>query len=192
MKMAASPARLFALTTLLTLLVGCSTGAEPRRDAGEITEPTYRGLQAYAYSSPVPPLEPTSLDGTFRREITVAQAGDEPVACRRCAPYRLDAGTTLLVLERGRFFLLFSPLTDKKVCPGCKPPGSFRASGHFVLEGDRIELFNDPNCEETRGVYSVEQKAAILRFNTIDDPCFGGIRGHFLGAYPWQAKGVVD
>jgi hypothetical protein len=189
--MEALPTRLFVCVSLVAALAGCSPESEsPRLRSTEPDEPTWRGLQAYAYTSPVPPLDATTLDGTYTRVLTVAQAGGAPIACRRCAPFRLDPGITWLAFDRGRYFLVFQPAGTGDVCPGCKPPGSFRATGHFVIEDDRLELFNDPNCQESRGAYRWNIEGETLRFEIVSDDCFGGIRGRFLAERPWHAAEV--
>jgi hypothetical protein len=187
MRIVAFPARLFVSGALLAVLIACSPNTESARQPdARPTELRRWGLQAYAYTSPVPPLEPTALDGSYRRVLTPTQTGGPPIACRRCAPYRLDPGTTRLVFDKGRYFLLFQPIGTGDLCPGCKPAGSFRATGHVVVTGNRMELFNDPNCEESRGVYRWNTEGETLTFETVSDDCFGGIRDRFLTERPWR------
>ena len=187
MRMVAWSTRHFVCVCLVAALVGCSSEAEaPRLHPAEPDEPTWRGLRAYAYSSPVPPLDATALDGSYRRVLTAAQTGGTPIACRRCAPFRLDPGVTRLVFDRGRYFLDFRPAGTDDLCPGCKPPGSFRSSGHFVVTRNKVALFNDPNCQQARGKYRWNYDGKTLRFETMSDGCFGGIRGRFLTEKPWR------
>lgn len=58
--------------------------------------------------------------------------------------------------------------------------------GSFVVEGDRLTLFNDANCPQTRGVYEIDVSPHGIRFGVIDDECaFSNERALDLEYRPW-------
>lgn len=171
---------------LLVAATGCSNDSEPRRRGVDLAN-LWRTdkSEPYPFTTPIPPLVTTPLDGTFTRSVTVELAGGRPAACRRCAPYRIEAGISTLTLELRRFHVHHSPRHWQR-CPDCKKPASFDSRGHFTLSGDTIILFNDPNCPEVHGRYQVEQRDETLVFSVIEDDCFAGLRERFLTLLPWN------
>jgi len=162
-------------------------GPEPQRRVTEVGEP-------YPYSEPAPPEEPTPLDGTYRRTITVEQAGGPPVYCQRCAPWRLDAGEAELRFDRGELVGSFEPIRVEVDCRSeareleCKHPPGFQVSAHYRVQGDRLEVFNDANCIGMTGVYewSIEEGALVL--DEVEDACpFVRLRAKYLTAASWTA-----
>jgi hypothetical protein len=191
--------RLWGMTlALFALFLGaCTEGAGSTtaddenngRVAVEVGEP-------YPYSEPAPPEERTPLEGTFRRTITVHQAGGPPIYCQRCAPWRLDAGEGELRFDRGRLTGTFEPIAVQVDCRSeargveCKHPPGFAVSAHYRVDGDRIEIFNDGNCIGMTGIYewSVEDGALVL--DVVEDSCpFVRLRAKYLTAAPWQVSG---
>jgi hypothetical protein len=127
--------------------------------------------EPYAFVTPVPPLAPTPIDGTYHRDFT---PGSEPIPCRRCAPFRLDRGPSTLELAEGRFQLIHEG-------------NDFRTQGHFLVHEERLILFNDPVCPETRGVYRWRLEGGLLALDQVDDPCpFDLLRARYLTAAPWE------
>jgi hypothetical protein len=191
---------LFVVVAIGTIAVAASSGGtgagptptatatvvpEPIGDAptipGDATEgrPTafLAQFEPYDYAKAAPPRRPTRLDGTYIRVVTLDDAGGAehaiPVHCLRCVPYSVDAGVQTLTLFEGRFYL------EHQI-------DGFRALGHFVLEGDRIELFNDVNCSQVRGRYAWRVRGAELSFDVLDDPCpFEDERSNDLTFGPW-------
>jgi hypothetical protein len=146
-----------------------SPGAQATGDAS-----SWRTDEAepYPFVTPVPAHTPTPVDGMYHRNYT---QGSEPIPCRRCAPFRLDRGDSTLELREGRYYVTHD-LAD------------FSTRGHYVIQGDRMELFNDPNCPETRGVYTWSLEGDSLTLEAIDDPCaFDLLRARYLSAAPWTA-----
>lgn len=168
------PARA-ARTALVSLALAAACTSPPGSPAGgghpstgpaELVEP-------YPFTTPTPARTPTEIDGIYLRIVSLARAGGPPVPCRRCAPYRLDAGSATLTLDRGVFFI-HHRLTG------------FRSIGHYVVEGGRVELFNDPNCTTERGVYAWELDGRSLRLTLVSDGCaFSDLRAVDLTAEPW-------
>jgi hypothetical protein len=140
----------------------------------EITDPT---LLPYPFDSPTPPPEPTSIDGTYLRTLTLRELGGArkalPFRCLRCPPFRITPGVNTLVLYRGAYYLHHQL-------------SGFRTMGNFVVDGDRLTLFNDANCPQTTGVYAIDVTSHGVRFRVIDDECsFSNERALDLEYRPW-------
>jgi hypothetical protein len=125
----------------------------------------------YPYTTPVPPRETTAIDGTFVRRLP---STGSHVHCRRCAPYRLEGGHARLTLSEGEFFL-------KHKLAG------FASLGHYVVSGDEVEFFNDPNCPTMRGRYRWSLEDGRLEFEVIEDECpYADLRSRYLTAKQWK------
>lgn len=134
--------------------------------------------EPYPFVTPIPPLEATALDGTYARVVPERVAGDS-VACRRCAPYRVEVGRTTLVLEEGRYFIGHE-------APNKPMSSQFSSRGHFTLSGDRLVLFNDSSCPTTEGHYRWSLAGGRLELGVVKDPCpFSQLRSRFLTATRW-------
>ena len=169
--------RVAVLLAAVLGVAGCaSDGSPPEGPAASPTgDPTVWLRDAdepYPFTTPIPPRTSTPMDGTYTRNY---RAGSEPPPCIRCAPYRLDHGPATLELRDGRYLV--------------EQPGSrFRARGHYLVEGDRLVLFNDGNCPATRGVYRWSLEGGRLTLSVEEDPCpFDLLRSRFLTAMPWSA-----
>jgi hypothetical protein len=153
------------------LKIGGAPGAEPERTVDPLLLP-------YPYLSPTPPPSTrTELDGTYMRILTLRDVGGAriglPFRCLRCPPYRIDAGLSTIMFWHGAWFLHHQI-------------SGFKTQGSFVVEGDRVTLFNDPNCPQGTGVYRFEKTAHSLRFETIDDECpWSGERADDLTRVQW-------
>lgn len=119
-------------------------------------------MEPYPFTTPVPPREPTAIDGTYLRIMSLGEVGGPvvglPYRCLRCIPYRVDPGLTTLIFYEGRYFLHHHL-------------SGFKALGHYTVNGDRIRLFNDPNCSGTAGIYRWRLDGRNLTFHVVDDPC---------------------
>jgi hypothetical protein len=148
--------RCAVIASLAVVVFGCTgskgAGAEgPRSD--RTPGVAFASGEAYPYDRPAPPREPTPIDGIYVRKITIAQAGGRPVYCRRCAPYRRDAGRSTITFDEGRLFVRFRPVAPGPLCSECLRPPDFSATAHYRVSGDRLTIFNDANCTHSRGVY---------------------------------------
>src|SRR5918996_520588 len=142
-------ARTTMALALAGLVTACSAGspADPASAPSPTGDPDLwreaPGREPYPFVTPIPPLAQTPVDGVYRRDYP---AGGDPIPCRRCAPYRLDSGESVLTLREGRFGV-------------DHPASAFRSGGHYFVDGPRLILINDPNCPRTRG----DQEIARLR-----------------------------
>ena len=127
----------------------------------------------FPYSTPLPPLVPSALDGLYSKLIPLEST---PVPCKRCAGYRLEGGLWTLYLDKG-VFKVFQQDT------------AFEAVGSFVVAGNQITFFNDPFCEEDLrmvGTYTWEWNARDeLRLTAVADPCSIGLRAKNLTSAAW-------
>lgn len=188
------------LLVLAAVVIGSCTANDSDRGNGESRSrrslPVEVG-EPFPYAEPAPPDESTPLDGTYRRSISVDQAGGPPVYCQRCAPWRLDAGEGELVLERGRLYGSFEPIsTETPDCRSetlereCKQPPGFDVTAHFRVDGETVKIFNDPNCIGMTGAYRWSLHDGTLVFEEIADECpYVRLRAKYLIAAPWHASG---
>lgn len=135
--------------------------------------PTTTGHDAYPYTSPTPPYEPTPIDGVFARRVTSNLLGPAG-GCRRCPPYRLAVGAEILGLRSGTFRIYHAG-------------SGYMSVGHYQSDGEEITFFNDPNCPQDRGMYTVQDDGDWRTLVPVDDPCaFDRVRERFLSAAPWH------
>jgi hypothetical protein len=131
--------------------------------------------EPYPFTTPVPPLAETSIDGIYDRDPTDTYEG-EWAKCRRCPPYFLDRGRTTLTIDRGRWQNLHRvPVQETR--------------GHLTIDGDRLLVFNDPICPTDRGEYRFRLEGDLLTLEVIDDPCVFGQRELDLTRQPWKRLG---
>ncbi|HEX2031912.1 MAG TPA: hypothetical protein VHL78_11000 [Actinomycetota bacterium] len=162
------------------LTTACSAGrAGPSPAASPTGDPELWRRDAdepYPFTTPIPPLTDTPIDGTYERSLTPTQSTGPAIPCRRCAPYRRDRGLAVLELRAGRFLLV-------------QEASAFRAGGHYLVEGDRVVLFNDPTCSDVRGVYRWSLSAGQLSLEVVDDPCaYDDLRARYFSIAPWESR----
>jgi hypothetical protein len=169
------PGALAALVVLL-LAASCSDGATTSPQPSPSGDPDLWRTdpsEPYAFVTPVPPLAPTPIDGTYRRDF---RQGSDPIPCARCAPFRLDRGEATLELREGRYRVV-------------QEASRFSSEGHYLVDGSRLILFNDPNCPDTRGLYTWSLDEGALKLQVVEDPCaFDLLRARYLAAAPWLAS----
>jgi hypothetical protein len=134
-------------------------------------------LRPYPYAKPAPAAVPTEIDGTYMLILTLEDLGGAgnalPFPCRRCLPYARDPGVLTLIFFDGGYFV------DHQM-------SGFHATGHYEVEGNRLTLFNDPNCSRVQGTYTWRLDGASLRLKAVDDPCaFEGERATDLASEAW-------
>ncbi len=158
-----------------------SPSSEPRAGETTLVAETLDDLPAtlrpYPYTDPAPAQVSTEIDGTYMLILTLEDLGGAsnalPFPCRRCLPYARDPGVLTLIFFDGAYFV------DHQM-------SGFHATGHYTVEGNRLTLFNDPNCSRVRGTYSWQLDGASLRLKTVDDTCaFQGERATDLASDVW-------
>ena len=130
--------------------------------ADPLRVPFSEAFEPYPFHLDAPPLDRTPLDGSYVRIVSLEELGGPvvgvPMHCRRCVPYEVDPGLETLTLHRGRFFLEHQ-LTGR------------RGLGHYVVEGNEVRFFNDPNCSRMVGTYRWRVRARTLSLIAVADPC---------------------
>jgi hypothetical protein len=127
--------------------------------------------EPYPFSGVVPPSVATPVDGVYDRDPTDNYPGVRP-GCVRCQPYPLDAGRSVLTLDRGRFRL---EQVEKH----------YVATGHYVVTNNHITFFNDVECGKVRGVYRWRLEQGQLDFTPYLDLCAFGQRARDLTDRSW-------
>lgn len=123
----------------------------------------------FPHTAPLPPYAATVLDGTYAK---IDPQKTPPVPCRRCPDYVPEGGVWKLQLDKG-VFRIFHELTG------------WRSIGSFVVEGNRVRLFNDPTCMEVTGSYTWTLKEGRLNWRVVQDECAIGMRAKNLMQQPW-------
>lgn len=131
----------------------------------------------YPYTKPTPAPVPSEIDGTYMLILGLDELGGAshalPFPCVRCLPYARDPGVVTLIFFEGVYFV------DHQM-------SGFHSVGHFEVDGDRLTLFNDPNCTRVRGTYTWQMDGRSLRLEAVDDPCaFEGERAIDLASAVW-------
>ncbi len=125
----------------------------------------------FAYTAPLPAPEVTAVDGTYAK--TEARES-EHVHCLRCPDYLPESGVWKLFLDRGVFRIYY-------------PTTGWRSIGSYRVEGERLIVFNDPNCPDVTGTYRWERDERRLSLAAVDDSCSIGLRAANLTSVPWEA-----
>jgi len=134
-------------------------------------------LRPYPYFQPTPEPVPTEIDGTYMLILTLKDLGGAnnalPFPCRRCLPYARDPGVLTLIFFDGAYFV------DHQM-------SGFHGIGSYEVEGNRLTLFNDPNCSRIRGTYTWQLDGASLSLKAVDDSCaYQGERAIDLATDVW-------
>jgi hypothetical protein len=123
----------------------------------------------FPYIAPLPPSARTALDGTYTK---FDPKETPPVPCRRCPDYAPEGGIWKLNLDQGVFRIFHET-------------AGWRSLGSFVVDGNRVQLFNDPCCIEVRGFYRWSIAEGRLMLQAVEDPCAIGLRAKNLTQLPW-------
>jgi hypothetical protein len=123
----------------------------------------------YPHTAPLPARVPTALDGTYTK---FDPKKTPPVPCRRCPDYVPQGGIWKLNLDKG-IFRIFHESTG------------WRSLGSFVIDGNRMQVFNDPCCIKVKGYYRWTLARERLSLQVIEDKCAIGQRAKNLTQLPW-------
>ena len=125
----------------------------------------------FPHTAPLPPGVGTDLDGTYTK---FDPKKTPPVPCRRCPDYLPAGGIWKLNLSKG-VFRIFHKFTG------------WRSIGSFVVDGNQVQLFNDPSCIEVMGSYTWKLKEGRLELQVVGDECAIGMRAKNLSQLPWMS-----
>ena len=123
----------------------------------------------HPHTAPLPPQRPTVLDGFYTK---FDPKETPPVPCRRCPDYVPAGGIWKLNFDKG-IYRIFHEFTG------------WRSIGSFVVDGNRVQLFNDPTCMEAVGTYIWTVDAGALNLQVIEDECAIRMRAKNLTQLPW-------
>jgi hypothetical protein len=182
MRMTVKPNLFTAVVLIIPLvMVACSSGLATPLDTPDTPELTATPADAwsrlllktpYPYTTPLPPANATTLDGTYSK--LDPREGTRPF-CVRCMPYPAEGGIWKLHLDKGIFRILST-----------RSLNGWNSMGSFAISGNRITLFNDPHCLETVGTYSWSLEGEQLVLQPIQDDCADGWRAITFTNYPWM------
>jgi hypothetical protein len=125
----------------------------------------------YPHTAPLPPEVRTALDGTYAK---FDPKKIPPVPCRRCPDYMPEGGIWKMNLDKG-IFRIFHEVTG------------WRSLGSFIVDRNRVQLFNDPYCMEVNGFYRWTSADGHLILQVVEDPCAIGLRAKNLVQLPWRS-----
>ena len=169
-------AALFGIVALAVALVA-ATAAGPQASLAKF-RPTPTSMWAgllsqtpVAVGEPVPPPEPQPVDGTY---VVHRDSPPQWWACLRCADYRPSGGLWRLRLDRGVFRLVYDVT-------------GWRTIASYRLDGEILEVFNDPICPSERGVYRWRPQEDALSLAVVRDECAFGLRAENLTSGPWRS-----
>ena len=125
----------------------------------------------FPYQTPLPAPSPTPLDGIY---IKIDPDPATPTPCRRCPDYKPEGGLWKLKFESGILRLVYYVTGWKSITS-------------FAVSGDRLTLFNDPNCTDEVGTYTWKLEQGKLTLTALQDSCSIGLRAKNLTMLPWLA-----
>jgi len=123
----------------------------------------------YPWTTPLPAYRSSGVDGIYAK---IDPSEVQWWHCRRCPDFLPGGGTWRLSLDKG-IYRIYYQVTG------------WRSLGSFSISGNRIYLFNDPNCNTDTGVYKWTLKDGALTLELIEDPCAIGLRAVNLTLQPW-------
>lgn len=178
---------LVAVVSVPLMLVACSLAPNPppttptvRHSATSLSPSPPDSLQPtpYPYTTPLPPAQPTILDGTYTK-LDPRQAKSTPLPEGRVwmphpvregvywakpVPYPLVGGEWTLQLDKG-IFRVYHENTG------------WRTFGSFTVSDDQVQFFNDPQCVNAVGTYRWTFEAHELILEAVADKCDGRVLG---------------
>ena len=126
-------------------------------------------FRPYPYLRPLAAPQSSAMDGLYAK---LDPREPQWWRCARCADFMLAGGIWKILLFQGRM-LLYYEVTG------------FSSVASFAVDGDRVELFNDPHCPYDVGGYTWRiQDRALLLFEQRDE-CAIHLRAANLTEQPW-------
>ena len=142
-------------------------------------------LQAtpYPHLLPLSPESASPLDGTFAK---VDPSPPQWWTCYRCADYRPTGGIWRIQFDKG-VMRIYYEVTD------------WKSIASFIVEGNRLKIFNDPFCPHEIGEYEWNYEGGLLSLTAIEDGCAFDLRRENLIKQSWAvcttdqpAEGCTD
>jgi hypothetical protein len=130
-----------------------------------------RQWSPYPYTTPLPPVASTPLDGVY---VRFDPRTDVRPPCRRCPPYPPEGGVWKLEFDQG-VFRVYHPVTG------------WRTLGSFTVQDDHVTLFNDPQCHLAVGEFIWRRNDDGLHFQLVGDDCELGTRAKNFTAQAWAS-----
>jgi hypothetical protein len=124
-----------------------------------------------SYTTPHPPAQATALDGSYAR---LDSSWPQWWKCLRCADYRSAGGIWSLRFDRGTLRVRYAVT-------------GWQSLASFVVQGDRLTLFNDPYCPEQVAEYRWAVRESELLLTALYDPCAFGLRAQNLQSAGWRS-----
>ena len=123
------------------------------------------------YTTPHPPSAASPLDGAYAR---LDSSWPQWWKCLRCADYRSAGGIWRLQFDRGTLRVEYEVTGWKNLAS-------------YVVEADRLTVFNDPICPEQVARYRWQIQDGQLRLQAPQDTCAFGLRVENLETQGWQS-----
>lgn len=123
----------------------------------------------FPYLKPLPPAQASGLDGVYAKFDP-----GEPQwwRCARCPDFKLTGGGWRIMLHQGTM-LMYYEVTG------------FSTVASFTVDGNHLELFNDPHCPYETGGYTWSLEDGSLVLTELQDTCAIHLRAENLVHQPW-------
>lgn len=126
-------------------------------------------FQPYAYFRRLPAAETTRIDGVYAK---VDPRPPQWWRCARCADFMLAGGNWRLMLHQGTMRLYYEV-------------SGFSTISSYSVDGNKLELYNDPHCPYEIGTYEWKMEAEALVLIEVQDTCAIHLRAENLTHQPW-------
>jgi hypothetical protein len=126
-------------------------------------------FEPFPYLKPLPPEEATALDAVYAK---TDPSRPQWWRCARCADFMLAGGNWRLMLHQGTMRMYYEVT-------------GFSTVASYSIDGNRLDLFNDPHCPYEIGQYTWSLENRSLRFSEVQDSCAIHLRAENLTHQPW-------
>jgi hypothetical protein len=122
-----------------------------------------------SYTTPHPAPRASLLDGSYAR---IDSSWPQWWKCLRCADYRPSGGIWRLSFDQGMMRVHYEVT-------------GWHSLASYVVEGDRLTIFNDPYCPEEVSEYTWELRGGELSLRSRKDACSFGLRAENFETSGW-------
>lgn len=159
----------FIALTLVSLVFSLTLLDDTESNGVETIEALFAQTPV-AYTTPLPDAITTPLDGTYAK---IDDSQPQWWLCRRCADYRPAGGIWKLQFDKGVMRIYYDVT-------------GWKSLASYVVEEDRLTIFNDPYCHNEVGEYTWRIEAGRLKLNTVQDTCSFDLRAQNLSTQTWS------